>query len=183
MRKFFSLMVLMVAAVLQLSAAQLVASTTLPDDGRPEHLYTMVSGNGYYANALTAPTQTAENYGLFAFYEASEQAGAYYIYSYNAAKWLSYDVSASYSNRTGFLKLTDQKSEGCYFRLNNYSADFWEIQPYTSSGSAAAKYLNWYMGIGANNPLDGNVTLGLWEDNGSKDGGSRWTLSEVVVRT
>ena len=103
-------MVLMVAAVLQLSAAQLVASTTLPDDGRPEHLYTMVSGNGYYANALTAPTQTAENYGLFAFYEASEQAGAYYIYSYNAAKWLSYDVSASYSNRTDFLKLTDQKS-------------------------------------------------------------------------
>lgn len=183
MRKLLSLMVLLVAAVLQVSAAQVVASTTLPDGGRPEHLYTMVSGNGYYANALTAPTQTAENYGLFAFYEASEQAGAYYIYSYNAAKWLSYDVSASYTNRTGFLKLTDQKSEGCYFRLNNYSADLWEIQPYTSSGSAAAKYLNWYMGIGANNPLDGNVTLGLWEDNGSKDGGSRWTLSEVVVRT
>ena len=67
MRKLLSLMVLLVAAVLQVSAAQVVASTTLPDGGRPEHLYTMVSGNGYYANALTAPTQTAENYGLFAF--------------------------------------------------------------------------------------------------------------------
>ena len=183
MRKLLSLMVLMVAAVLQVSAAQVVASTTLPDGGRPEHLYTMVSGNGYYANALTAPTQTAENYGLFAFYEVDGQAGAYYIYSYNAAKWLSYDVSTSYSNRTGFLKLTDEKSDGCYFRLNNYSADFWEIQPYTAYGNAAAKYLNWYMGIGANNPLDGSVTLGLWEDSGAKDGGSRWTLSEVIVKT
>ena len=59
-------------------------SATMPDGGKPEHVYTMMNGNNVYANALTAPTQTAENYGLFAFYEA-EVGGAYYIYT---LRWL-----------------------------------------------------------------------------------------------
>ena len=180
MQKLLSFWTFILVSVLQVSAAQIEVSTTPPGDGRPEHLYTMVSGNGYYANAVTAPTQTEANYGLFAFYEVSGKAGAYYIFSYKEQKWLSYNVASGYSNGTGFVKLTDEKPDNAYFKVTNYSGDFWEIQPFTTSGSVN-KYLNWYQGIGNANPLDGTITLGLWQDSGANDGGSRWTFSEVEI--
>ena len=73
-------------------------SATMPDGGKPEHVYTMMNGNNVYANALTAPTQTAENYGLFAFYAVEGSADSYYIYSHSAKKWLTYTKAASYNN-------------------------------------------------------------------------------------
>ena len=180
MQKLLSFWIFILLSVLQVSAAQVEVSTTSPVDGRPEHLYTMVSGNGYYANAVTAPTQTEVNYGQFAFYEVSGKSGAYYIYSYKEQKWLSYNVASGYSNGTGFVKLTDEKPDNAYFKVTNYSGDFWEIQPYTTKGGVD-KYLNWFQGIGASNPLDGTITLGLWQDSGANDGGSRWTFSEVEI--
>ena len=153
-------------------------STTLPETGRPEHVYTMKNGNDVHSNALTAPTQTAENYGLFAFYEA-EADGAYYIYSHTVKKWLTYTKAASYSNGKDFVKFSDTKVEGAYFKVTNYAADNYELQPYTTSG-ANDKYLNWYQGVGGN-PYDGANTLGLWQDAGAADGGSRYTFTEVVI--
>ena len=153
-------------------------STTLPEAGRPEHVYTMKNGNDVHSNALTAPTQTAENYGLFAFYEA-EADGAYYIYSHTAKKWLTYTKAASYSNGKDFVKFSDTKVEGAYFKVTNYAADNYELQPYTTSGTND-KYLNWYQGVGGN-PYDGANTLGLWQDAGAADGGSRYTFTEVVI--
>lgn len=181
MRRLYAIMALLACLAWHAKAAQLEPSTSAPDAARPEHLYTMASGNGYYANAVTAPTQTAENYGLFAFYEADGQDGAFYIYSYKAGKWLSYDKAASYTNQKGFLRLSDTKVDGAFFKVNNYADNLWEIQPYTTAGSPD-KYLNWFQGVNANNnPLDGTVTLGLWQDSGARDGGSRWTLSEVII--
>lgn len=52
-------------AVSQIMADKIEVSATLPANGKPEHVYTMVNGNNVYSNALTAPTQTAEKYGLF----------------------------------------------------------------------------------------------------------------------
>ena len=153
-------------------------STTLPETGRPEHVYTMKNGNDVHSNALTAPTQTAENYGLFAFYEA-EADGAYYIYSHTVKKWLTYTKAASYSNGKDFVKFSDTKVEGAYFKVTNYAADNYELQPYTTSGTND-KYLNWYQGVGGN-PYDGANTLGLWQDAGAADGGSRYTFTEVVI--
>ena len=153
-------------------------SATMPDGGKPEHVYTMKNGNDVYSNALTAPTQTAENYGLFAFYEA-EADGAYYIYSHTAKKWLTYTKAASYSNGKDFVKFSDTKVEGAYFKVTNYAADNYELQPYTTSGTND-KYLNWYQGVGGN-PYDGPNTLGLWQDAGAADGGSRYTFTEVVI--
>ena len=153
-------------------------SATMPDGGKPEHVYTMKNGNDVYSNALTAPTQTAENYGLFAFYEA-EADGAYYIYSHTAKKWLTYTKAASYSNGKDFVKFSDTKVEGAYFKVTNYAADNYELQPYTTSGTND-KYLNWYQGVGGN-PYDGTNTLGLWQDAGAADGGSRYTFTEVVI--
>ena len=153
-------------------------STTLPETGRPEHVYTMKNGNDVHSNALTAPTQTAENYGLFAFYEA-EADGAYYIYSHTVKKWLTYTKAASYSNGKDFVKFSDTKVEGAYFKVTNYAADNYELQPYTTSGTND-KYLNWYQGVDGN-PYDGANTLGLWQDAGAADEGSRYTFTEVVI--
>ena len=160
-------------------ADKIESSATLPNAGKPEHVYTMMNGNNVYVSGLTAPTQNAANYGQFAFYAVSGVDGAYYIYSHTAKKWLTYVKAASYNNGKDFVKMSDAKEEGAYFKVNNYDGDLYEMQPYTTSGSVD-KYINWYQGVDGN-PLDGNNTLGLWQDAGSKDAGSRYTLTEIVI--
>ena len=135
----------------------------------------MVNGNGAYVGPTTAPA-TDEN-GLFAFYAVEGVDGAYYIYSHSAKKWLGYTKAASYSSKKGFVTLSDSRVDGAYFKVDNYSGDNYQIQPYTTDGSAQAIYLNWFQGVGAN----AGTTLGLWTDNGAKDGGSRYTLVEQVI--
>ena len=183
MKKYFSLMALLLLFTGQAWADKIEASTTDPSNGKPEHLYTMVSGNGYYANGYTAPTQTDENKALFAFYSAGI-SDTYYIYCYTSKKWLSYTKAASYSDGTkGFLRLTDSKTDGAYFKCNNYSGDYYEIALYNTT-SVATKYLNWFQGVNDSaNPLDGTTTLGYWKDNGANDGGSRWQFAEADMQT
>ena len=107
MKKFVSLLVLLAGFAFQAYADKVTGSITPPNEGRPEHLYTMVSGAGYYANAQTAPTQTADNYGLFAFYAVEGYENTYYIYSYKAKKWVSFEKQGSYSNGKNFVTLTN----------------------------------------------------------------------------
>ena len=162
-------------------AEKMQPSTIQPDKGSPEHVYTMMNGNGVYANALTAPTQTPANYGQFAFYAVDGVDGAYYIYSHTAKKWLTYTKAASYSNSKDFVKMADAKVDEAYFKVDNYADGYYQIIPYNTSG-VAAKYLNWYQGIDGN-PLDGTNTLGLWEQNGATDPGSCYTFTEIVTST
>ena len=179
MKKILMLIVALMGATMQLMADKVVASVTLPDVGKPEHVYTMMNGNNVYSNALTAPTQKTESYGQFAFYAVEGKAGAYYIYSHTAKKWLTYTKAASYNNGKDFVKFSDKRVDGTYFKVNNYSNDYYDMQPYTTSGGND-KYINWYQGVDGN-PYDGNNTLGLWQDAGSKDGGSRYTFTEVII--
>lgn len=158
--------------------AGIKVSTTLPGDGKPEHLYTMVSGNGLYANGMTGTTQTESKYGQFAFYETGT-SGQYFIYSYTANKWVTYTQASSYSDGRNFVKMSDQKLETSKFIVNEYATDKYEIQPITSSGTGD-RYLNWYEGINHNAYDDASVTLGLYGTGGAGDGGSRWTFSEVI---
>lgn len=179
MKKSILFLTMSLFAVTQLMAAKIEPSTTLPGNGTPEHVYTMKNGNSVYSNALTAPTQTASNYGTFAFYAVDGVADAYYIYSAIADKWLSYTTAASYSNQMNFVTMVDAKPTDAYFKLNNYSDDYYEIRPYTTS-SGNDKYLNWYGGINSTYYSVENGTLGLWQQGGSADGGSRWTFEEVM---
>lgn len=158
--------------------AGIKVSTTLPGDGKPEHLYTMVSGNGLYANGMTGTTQTESKYGQFAFYETGT-SGQYFIYSYTANKWVTYTQASSYSDGRNFVKMSDQKLETSKFIVNEYATDKYQIQPVTSSGTGD-RYLNWYEGINHNAYDDASVTLGLYGTGGAGDGGSRWTFSEVI---
>ncbi len=165
-------------AVSQIMADKIEVSTTLPANGKPEHVYTMVNGNNVYSNALTAPTQTAEKYGLFAFYAVDGVENAYYIYSHNGKKWLTYTPAASYNNGKDFVKLSDTKPES-YFLVENYSGDNYQIRPFTTSGGHD-KYVNWYQGVDGN-PYDGANTLGLWQQDANADAGSRYLFTEVVI--
>lgn len=174
----FTLMVNLFA--LHGSAEVLQPSTTLPADGSPEHLYTITNGNGYSMNALTAPTQTDANRGLFAFYAVDGKTGSYYIYSFGAKKWLTYTVGASYGTGTAFVTLSEQKNEQCYFVTSPVGNDSYEFSPVTAQGDKAALYFNWFQGIGASNPLDGKVSVGLWTDGGNRDNGSKWNIKEMV---
>ena len=183
MTHYLRLLSLVVSAMLLAvkAVAGIKVSQTLPSAGKPEHCYTMMNANNYYCNATTSPTQTKDNYAQFAFYAASDKANTYYIYNVTASKWVSYDQADSYSAQTGFVKMTDNKVDAAVYKISELSTGAYEIQPYTTTGVAAI-YLNWYKGVDkSNNPVDGNVTLGLWTDNGTKDKGSNWTLKEVGV--
>ncbi|MBQ5729188.1 MAG: hypothetical protein IIV54_02225 [Bacteroidaceae bacterium] len=183
MKKIFTLMAAFLCLMTQAWADKVVGSTTLPENGRPEHIYTMRNGNSLYCGKTTAPTETEANYAQFAFYAVDGKANAFYIYNRSNGKWLTYDKASSYSNCQDFVKFADSKASANYFIVNNYSGDNYEIQPVTTYNSGN-KYLNWYKGKDFN-PVDGSNTLGLWEQNGNTDAGSRWLFSEVVyvVRT
>ena len=179
MKKTLTLVAGLFCASLQMMADKVVASTVMPGDGKPEHVYTWVNGNNVFANATTAPTDKEENRGLFAFYAVEGKADAYYIYSTKAGKWFTYEAAASYGNCKDFVKLADSYAADDYFYVNNYSGDLYELRPYTTSGGMD-KYINWYQGVDGN-PYDGGNTLGLWQDSGAADGGSRWTFAEVEI--
>ncbi|MGN1237064.1 MAG: hypothetical protein ACI4TS_06420, partial [Bacteroidaceae bacterium] len=153
-------------------------STTLPSEGRPEHLYTMANGRGNYADAQTAPANSADDYGLFAFYAVSGKTNAYNIFSYKANKWLIYTKAASYDNGKGFVRLSNSRLNNYYFVFNNYEGNYYEVSPVTSAGTTD-KYLNWFGGVAANE----GTALGLWKDSGSADDGSRWVFAEVDFKT
>lgn len=176
--------ILLVASMLTsaLSAlAGIEVSQTLPTAGTPEHSYTMANAQGYYCNATTSPTKNSENYAKFAFYE-SDKADSYYIYNITAGKWVSYTTQSGYSNQVGFVSMTDEKQESAIYKITEVEGQngYYQFQPYNTTG-VAAKYLNWFQGVGTSNPEDGNVTLGIYEHNGAQDNGSRWLLKEAGV--
>ncbi len=181
MKKIYLFLVVALCGLTHAYADKVTGSTTLPQDGKPEHVYTMVSGNGAYVSPTTTPVEGDAENGLFAFYPVSGKSGAYYIYSYNAEKWLTYDRKASYPTGVSFIKLSDTKVENTYFYVHNYEGDNYQISPYSTYGTAESVYLNYFGGAAACS----GKTLGLWTDNGSTDGGSRYTFSkyEIVERT
>ena len=156
-------------------------STTLPENGRPEHIYLMYNyvmqnGENCVVSTNTAPTRTSENVGLFAFYATGEE-NTYQIYNCMNQKWLTYVTADSYKNGTDFIKFTDNQYEAKAFVVNNYADNYYNIQP-LKTDETADKYLNWYNGI-YSNPLDGTTTLGLWQQDGAADAGSRWSFTEI----
>ena len=79
MKKIFTLMAAFLCLMTQAWADKVVGSTTLPENGRPEHIYTMRNGNSLYCGKTTAPTETEANYAQFAFYAVDGKANTYYI--------------------------------------------------------------------------------------------------------
>lgn len=170
------------------TTATLQASSTEPSLGKPEFAYTINNVNvlngttidyGYWNVNLYSVVNSPANAAAFAFYAVAGKPNTYYIYNYSAKKWVTYDLATSYNNGQGFLKLSDTKTEGCYFEITSCTKDThsgYQMRPYASDGTVDAdRYLNYYGGNGAN----ASITVGLWKDNGSSDAGSCWILKEA----
>lgn len=163
------------------------ASSTDPSQGRPEFAYTINNVNtidgvvdyGYWNVNLYSVINSPANAAAFAFYAVAGKSNTYYIYNYSAKKWVTYDLATSYDNTKGFLKLSDTKTEGCYFEITSCTKDThsgYQMRPYASDGTIDEdRYLNYNGGNGANE----SITVGLWRDNGSSDAGSCWILKEA----
>ena len=115
MRKIFTFIAAALCAFVPLSADKVESSTTAPENGRPEHIYTMRNANNLFVGKTTAPTVTEDNYGQFAFYAVDGKANTYYIYNRTNGKWLTYNSSSSYSNCQDFVKFADSKANANYF--------------------------------------------------------------------
>lgn len=165
------------------------ASSTNPSLGRPEFVYTINNVNvldngntidyGYWNVNLYSVRNSPANAASFAFYAVAGKSNTYYIYNYSAKKWITYDLATSYNNMQGFLKLSDTKTEGCYFEITSCTNDThsgYQMRPYASDGTIDEdRYLNFNGGNGAN----ASITVGLWKDNGSQDKGACWILKKV----
>lgn len=165
------------------------ASSTNPSIGRPEFVYTINNVNvlndgtidyGYWNVNLYSVVNTPANAASFAFYAVAGKSNTYYIYNYSAKKWVTYDLATSYNNNMkGFLKLSDTKTEGCYFEITSCTNDThsgYQMRPYASDGTIDEDcYLNYNGGNGAN----ASLTVGLWKDPGSQDKGACWILKKV----
>lgn len=170
------------------TTATLQASSTDPSLGRPEFAYTINNVNvlngttidyGYWNVNLYSVVNSPANAASFAFYAVAGKSNTYYIYNYSAKKWVIYDLATSYNNMKGFLKLSDTKTEGCYFEITSCTNDThsgYQMRPYASDGTIDEdRYLNFNGGNGAN----ASLTVGLWQDNGSQDKGACWILKEA----
>lgn len=169
------------------TTATLQASSTDPSLGRPEFAYTInnvnaidgVADYGYWNVNLYSVINSPANAASFAFYAVAGKSNTYYIYNYSAKKWVTYDLATSYDNTKGFLKLSDTKTEGCYFEITSCTKDThsgYQMRPYASDGTIDTdRYLNYNGGNGAN----ASITVGLWQDPGSSDAGSCWILKEA----
>ena len=180
-QKILMLVAVVLYAITPAWAQYVEGSTTLPENGRPEHIYLMYNyvmqnGENCVVSTNTAPTRTSENVGLFAFYATGEE-NTYQIYNYMNQKWLTYVTADSYENGTDFISFTENQSNAQAFVVNNYDDIYYNIQPLTTTGTTD-KFLNWFNGS-YSNPLDGETTLGLWQQNGAADPGSRWSFSEI----
>ena len=171
------------------TTATLQASSTDPSLGKPEFAYTINNVNvlngttidyGYWNVNLYSVVNSPANAASFAFYAVAGRSNTYYIYNYSAKKWVTYDLAASYNNdMKGFLKLSDTKTEGCYFEITSCTNDThsgYQMRPYASDGTIDEDcYLNYNGGNGAN----ASLTVGLWKDPGSQDKGACWILKKV----
>ncbi len=172
MKKLYFLLAFLCCAVTQLKADVIQPSTT---PYYPEHVYTMMNANGWYANATTHGTQTAAEAGHFAFYPVSGVENAYYIYSVDNNQWLTYTKAASYSNTRNFISMNRSFGIDDYFYLNQRQNGYYDIAPYNNTG-IASKYLNWFEGAN-----ESHTTIGLWQQNLIDDPGSKFSFTEVTI--
>lgn len=172
MKKLYFLLAFLCCAVTQLKADVIQPSTT---PYYPEHVYTMMNANGWYADANTHGTQTTAEAGHFAFYPVSGIDNAYYIYSVDNNKWLTYTKASSYSNKRDFISMSSSFGIDDYFYLNQRQTGYYDIAPYKTSDIANI-YLNWFEGAN-----ESHTTIGLWQQNLNDDPGSKFSFTEVTI--
>ena len=146
----------------------------------PEFVYNIHGGksnSSYYWGEAGKPVSGAASAVKFAFYKGAKD-GQYYIYDITNKKYLSYDQS-NISSGANKVTSSDTKSTGTLWRITTVtgSASYYQVQPLTSddNNTVSGCYANWYEG-----PAKCTESMGLWTDDGQKDGGSSWAFVLVA---
>ena len=134
------------------------------------HVFYITNGNNVKVGKNAVNSNTA---GRFAFYAVNGVENAYYIYSLDEGKWFDYPKADGYSDKKGFITLSDTKDD--YFRIEKCTTynGHYQIRPYNNT-DVAGRYLNYYQGA------DNSNTLGLYGTKGDNDAGSRYLFEEVI---
>lgn len=174
MKKLVTLITLLLVIATTATADELVASKTWPWQGKPEKIYRMTSG----ANISVGGDACPGSIGEFAFYAVDGVENAYYIYSVTEDVWFNYAIKSTpedYSLSDNFVILSNEPIYYFHFEKCETYSDFYQIRPYAYNGHLPELYLNFWNGEYANP----EYRLGLWNNPGDYDKGSRYFLAEV----
>ncbi len=166
---------LMCLGIGQTSAATIQVSTTEGSGAEHPFYISNKASTAYYLTPETYATLSGPTMGRFAFYSVSGLSGAYYIYSIDGGKWVSYDNS-SIGSGAGKVTLVSDKSNAHYWNIavDDANTDYYDFRPYNSDGTTVNNASwNWYNGPGYN----AATTMGFY---GYTDGNSGWLLTAAT---
>ena len=140
----------------------------------PEHVYAIHGGpknQSVYWGSLGGNVGV-NSAAFFAFY-SSGNTNEYYIYNVTDKKYLSYDQSSIENGQNKVISAdTDTDAKPWKITAISTSSEYFQMQPITTENEAAIIYANWKGGVENTT----HTSMGLWEDDGSTDGGSAWKL-------
>lgn len=187
MKRITTLIMLLILMATTATADDIIASTTLPTEGKPEHVYRMTSGSNITVGGDLCPG----GWGKFAFYEVEGEKNTYIIYSITNGKWVCYNPKENYDEWVGksdFLYLKEYFEARRFFYIGKCREhpDYYQIRPYTYFWyehdipiCPAEYYLNIIGGSNANF----EETLGLYGVSGDFDPGSRFLFTADSIIT
>ena len=141
----FALLLTTVGAWAQ--TVELKASTSTE---KPEHMYLLVNGWNVLMDKGTGDVRDSEAPGRFAFFAVEGKDDTYKIMSVDADqnKWLSYPETPSNSTKVSLVASQDDAKEWKITSSNILGTTSGYIfQPYSTNGSVAGQYMNWYGGV------------------------------------
>lgn len=160
-----TLMLILFTSVANVAQALYVDNIIVSTEGDETTYYLKSSANNYWWDANTAPTQSLDEYGEYAFYAASNVLNGYYIKSVSADKWLTY---SSTNDGKDIITLSDTQDQPFQIVKND---NYYTIRPFNNSYGDPFSYLNWHGG--PSTYQEGN-TMGLY--NNTNDVGGRWMI-------
>lgn len=190
MKRITTLIMLLILMATTATADDIIASTTLPTEGKPEHVYRMTSGSYITVGGDLCPG----GWGKFAFYAIQTRENTYAVYSITNRKWLSYNPNENYTEDVGksnFVQLDKDREYRrlFYFEKCRENPDYYQISPYSYyspvgyGGYIPQSPVELYLNIIGGSNANFEETLGLYGVSGDFDPGSRFLFTADSIIT
>lgn len=187
MKRITTLIMSLILMATTATADDIIASTTLPTEGKPEHIYRMTSGSNITVGGDLCPG----GWGKFAFYEVEGEKNTYTVYSITNGKWVCYNPKENYDElvgKSGFLYLKDFFEACRFFNIEKCREhpDYYQIRPYTYfwyEHDIPIYHVNYYLNIIGGSNANFEETLGLYGVSGDFDPGSRFLFTADSIIT
>lgn len=147
----------------------LPAAVTASTNEAKHNYYINLNENANYLSTFTYPTTTAEERGVYQFYEVSDNV--YKIYEAGQQKWLTCTNTNAGANKVGFTATEASAATWIVTFVEGNSGPI-NICP---MGNATNSF-NWYNGPGNQGEYI-TATVGLY---GKGDGNSKWVATEIT---